>query len=53
MTYETKKNVPFFYKKWKRMQRSERSFKKNGKEHKDRNVLLQRTEKNAKIITFF
>ena len=30
MTYETKKNVPFF--------------KKNGKERKDRNVLLIRTD---------
>ena len=40
MTYEIKKNVPFFYKKRKRTQRSERSFIKNGKERKDRNVLL-------------
>ena len=30
MTYETKKNVPFFYKKRKRTQISERSFEKNG-----------------------
>ena len=30
MTYETKKNVPFFYKERKRTQRSERSFEKNG-----------------------
>ena len=40
MTYETKKNVPFFYKERKRTQRSFRSFIKNGKERKDRNVLL-------------
>ena len=44
MTYETKKNVPFFYKKWKRMQRSERSFIKNGKECKDRKLLLKRMD---------
>ena len=58
MTYETKKNIPFFYKKRKRTQRSEcffnkeqkrtqrsfRSFIKNGKERKDRNVLLKRTD---------
>ena len=38
---ETKKNVPFFYKKKrKRMERSECSFIKNGKECKDRNILL-------------
>ena len=30
MTYEDKKNVPFFYKERKRTQRSERSFEKNG-----------------------
>ena len=34
----------FFYKEWKRTQRSERSFLKNGKEGKDRNVLLKRTD---------
>ena len=44
MTYETKKNVPFFYKKQERKQRSECSFIKNGKERKDRNVLLKRTD---------
>ena len=32
----------FFYKERKRTQRSERSFVKNGKERKDRNVLLKR-----------
>ena len=40
MTYETKKKVPFFYKERKRTQRSEHSFIKNGKERKDRSVLL-------------
>ena len=30
MTYEDKKNVPFFYKERKRTQRSECSFEKNG-----------------------
>ena len=44
MTYETKKNLPFFYKKRKRTQRLERSFIKNGKERKDRNILLKRTD---------
>ena len=34
----------FFYKERKRTQRSERSFIKNGKECKDRNVLLKRTD---------
>ena len=43
----------FFYKEQKRMQRSEHSFIMNGKESKDRNVLLLRKEKNAKIRTFF
>ena len=52
-TYETKKSVPFFYKERKRMQRSLRSFIKNGKECKDQNFLLKRTEKNAMIGTFF
>ena len=37
----------------KRTQRSVRSFIDNGKERKDRNVIIQRTEKNAKIGTFF
>ena len=40
MTYETKKNLPFFYKERKRTQRSFHSFIKNGKERKDRNILL-------------
>ena len=40
MTYETKKNVPFFYKERKRTQRSFRSFIKKGKERKDPSVLL-------------
>ena len=35
MTYETKKNVLFFYKEWKRTQRLFCSFIKNGKERKD------------------
>ena len=35
------------------MQRSFRSFKKNGKECKARSVLFKRTEKNAKNGTFF
>ena len=30
-----------------------RSFLKNGKEREERNVLLQRTEKNGKNVTFF
>ena len=44
------KNIPFFLKEWKRMERTERSFEKNGKERKERSVLLKRTEKNG---TFF
>ena len=40
MTYETKKNVPFFYEEWKRKQRSFRSFIKNGKKRKDCSVPL-------------
>ena len=39
-TYETQKDVPFFSKERKRTQHS---FLKNGKECKERNVLLQRT----------
>ena len=38
------KIVSFFYKEWKRRQRSFRSFIKNGKEGKDRSVLLKRTD---------
>ena len=38
---------------WKERKRTERSFEKNGKERKERNVLLKRTEKNAKNGTFF
>ena len=38
------KIVPFFYKERKRTQRSFRSFIKNGKECKDRSVLLKRTD---------
>ena len=53
MTYETKKNVLFFCKEQKRMQRSFRSFIKNRKEHKDRSVLSERTEKKAKNVPFF
>ena len=30
------------------MERTERSFEKNGKERKERNVLLKRMEKNGK-----
>ena len=40
MTYEIKKNVPFFYKERKETQISFRSFIKNRKENKDRSVLL-------------
>ena len=43
----------FFYKEWKRMQRLEHSFIKNGKERKDCSFLLKRTEKNTKIEMFF
>ena len=35
MTYETIKNAVFFYKEWKRMQRTFRSFIKNGNESKN------------------
>ena len=44
MTYETKKNIPFFYKDRKRTQRWFCSFIKIGKERKERNVLLKRTD---------
>ena len=37
----------FFYKERKRMQKTFRSFIKNGKERKERPILLKRTEKNA------
>ena len=40
MTYEIKKNVPFFYKERKETQISFRSFIKNRKENIDRSVLL-------------
>ena len=40
MTYETKKNVPFFYKERKRTQKTFCSFIENGKERKKRSVLL-------------
>ena len=40
MTYETKKNVPFFYKERKRTQKTFYSFIKNGKERKDCSILL-------------
>ena len=43
MTYETKKNTKnatFFYKEQKGTQRTPRSFKKNGKERKERCILL-------------
>ena len=46
-------NGTFFLKEWKRTQRMERSFLKNGKECKERNVLFIRREKNAKNETFF
>ena len=39
-TLKNAKNVPFFYKEGKRMQRMFRSFIMNGKEHKERCVLL-------------
>ena len=35
------------------MQRTQRSFAKNGKEHKDCNVLLQRTKKKARTFRSF
>ena len=37
----------------KKTQRMQRSFAKNGKERKERNVLLQRTEKNARTFCSF
>ena len=52
-TYETQKNVPFFSKEWKRMQRMLRSFAKNGKERKERSVLFQRTEKNVPFFFLY
>ena len=51
-----KKNVTFSRSFCKRTERSRvlfRSFQKNGKERKERNVLLQRTEKNGKNAPFF
>ena len=41
---KNRKNGTFFYKERKRTERTERSFVKNGKERKERNVLLQRTD---------
>ena len=41
--YETQKDDPFFSKERKRAQWTQRSFLKNGKEHKECNILLQRT----------
>ena len=38
------KNGTFFYKERKRTQITERTFEKNGKERKERNVLLKRTD---------
>ena len=38
------KNGTFFYKECKRTQRTERSFIKNAKERKERNILLKRTD---------
>ena len=43
----------FSYKERNIMQRSERSFLKNGKERKERNVLLQKTKKNARTFRSF
>ena len=40
----TEKNGTFFYKERKRTERTERSFIKNGKEWKERNILLKRTD---------
>ena len=44
------KIVPFFCKERKRTQRSFRSFIKNGKERKDRSVLLKRTDAQPWIL---
>ena len=38
------KNEMFFYKEQKRTERTEHSFIKNGKERKEKNVLLKRTD---------
>ena len=52
-------SVPFFsvlfssFWRLMRPKRTFRSFLKNGKERKECNVILQRTEKNAKNATFF
>ena len=46
-------NVPFFCVLKRERYVLFRSFQKNGKERKERNVLLKRTEKNAKNGTFF
>ena len=40
----------FFYKEQKRTQRSEHSFLKNGKERKDWNVLLKRTDAQPMVF---
>ena len=66
MTSETKKNAAFFYKDRKRMQRTFRSFIKNGKEQKNvpffykKQKRMQKTfcsfiknGKNAKNVLFF
>ena len=47
------KNATFFCKEWKRTQRMQHSFAKNGKERKEQNVLLQRTKKNARTFRYF
>ena len=43
-TEKNGKNRMFFYKEQKRTERTERSFIKNAKERKERNVLLKRTD---------
>ena len=47
------KNIPSFYKERKRTERTFRPLIKNRKERKERNILLERTEKNGKNWTFF
>ena len=51
--YETQKNILFFSKERKRTPRKQHSFAKNGKERKKSNILLQRTEKNARTFRSF
>ena len=49
----TMRSFTFFSKERKWMQRTKRSFAKNGKEHRERNILLKRTKKNVRMKRSF